>query len=31
VQAGSDGQVIGRYAPTDAPKALVADIEKALG
>jgi glutathione peroxidase len=28
---GRDGQVIGRYAPTDAPKALVADIEKALG
>jgi glutathione peroxidase len=28
---GRDGQVIGRYAPTDAPKALAADIEKALG
>ncbi|MFY9479639.1 MAG: glutathione peroxidase [Aquabacterium sp.] len=28
---GRDGQVIGRYAPTDAPKALVSDIEKALG
>ncbi|RZI82336.1 MAG: glutathione peroxidase [Rubrivivax sp.] len=26
-----DGQVLGRYAPTDAPKALRADIEKALG
>lgn len=25
------GRVLGRYAPTDAPKALVADIEKALG
>lgn len=28
---GRDGQVIGRYAPTDAPKALVSDIQKALG
>ena len=28
---GRDGQVIGRYAPTDAPKALVSDISKALG
>ena len=28
---GRDGQVIGRYAPTDAPKGLVGDIEKALG
>ncbi|HRH17955.1 MAG TPA: glutathione peroxidase [Aquabacterium sp.] len=25
-----DGRVLGRYAPTDAPKALRADIEKAL-
>jgi glutathione peroxidase len=25
------GHVLGRYAPTDAPKALAADIEKALG
>ena len=28
---GRDGQVLGRYAPTDAPKSLRADIEKALG
>ncbi|MES2091642.1 MAG: glutathione peroxidase [Pseudomonadota bacterium] len=28
---GRDGRVLGRYAPTDAPKALCADIEKALG
>ena len=27
---GKDGQVLGRYAPTDTPKALVADIDKAL-
>ncbi|MBE2262522.1 MAG: glutathione peroxidase [Burkholderiaceae bacterium] len=27
---GRDGQVIRRYAPTDTPKALVGDIEKAL-
>ena len=27
---GRDGQVLGRYAPTDAPKSLIADIEKAL-
>jgi glutathione peroxidase len=27
---GKDGRVLGRYAPTDAPKALRADIEKAL-
>lgn len=26
-----DGQVLGRYAPTDTPKGLKADIEKALG
>lgn len=25
------GRVLGRYAPTDTPKALIADIEKALG
>ncbi len=28
---GRDGQVLGRYAPTDTPKALDADIAKALG
>jgi glutathione peroxidase len=28
---GRDGAVIERYAPTDAPKGLRADIEKALG
>ena len=27
---GRDGQVLGRYAPTDTPKGLVADIDKAL-
>jgi glutathione peroxidase len=27
---GRDGQVIGRYAPNDAPASLAADIEKAL-
>jgi glutathione peroxidase len=27
---GRDGRVLGRYAPTDAPKSLMADIEKAL-
>ncbi len=27
---GKDGQVIQRYAPTDAPKSLAKDIEKAL-
>ena len=27
---GKDGQVIGRYAPTDKPAALSADIDKAL-
>ncbi|MDQ5927554.1 MAG: glutathione peroxidase, partial [Pseudomonadota bacterium] len=27
---GRDGQMLGRYAPTDAPKSLIADIEKAL-
>ncbi len=27
---GKDGQVVGRYAPLDSPKSLVADIEKAL-
>jgi glutathione peroxidase len=27
---GKDGQVLGRYAPTDTPKALANDIEKAL-
>ncbi len=27
---GRDGRVLGRYAPTDAPKALREDIEKAL-
>jgi glutathione peroxidase len=27
---GKDGAVLGRYAPTDTPKSLVADIEKAL-
>jgi len=27
---GRDGQVLGRYAPTDTPKSLAADIEKAL-
>lgn len=28
---GRDGQVIARYAPTTAPDAIAADIEKALG
>lgn len=28
---GRDGQVIARYAPTTAPTAIAADIEKALG
>ena len=28
---GKDGQVISRYAPTDTPKGLRADIDKALG
>ena len=28
---GRDGQVIKRYAPTDAPESLVKDIEVALG
>ncbi|TAK88760.1 MAG: glutathione peroxidase [Aquabacterium sp.] len=27
---GRDGRVLGRYAPTDTPKGLLADIEKAL-
>jgi glutathione peroxidase len=27
---GRDGTVLGRYAPTDTPKSLAADIEKAL-
>ena len=27
---GRDGRVLGRYAPTDAPKSLIDDIEKAL-
>ena len=27
---GKDGQVIGRYAPTDKPAGLKADIDKAL-
>ena len=27
---GRDGRVLGRYAPTDTPKALQADIDKAL-
>jgi len=27
---GKDGQVIKRYAPTDTPESLKADIEKAL-
>jgi glutathione peroxidase len=27
---GKDGTVLGRYAPTDTPKGLAADIEKAL-
>ena len=27
---GRDGQVLGRYAPTDAPKSLIDDVEKAL-
>ena len=27
---GRDGQVLGRYAPTDTPKGLIADLEKAL-
>ncbi|HST43944.1 MAG TPA: glutathione peroxidase [Luteimonas sp.] len=29
--AGRDGQVIKRYAPTDAPAAIAPDIERALG
>lgn len=28
---GRNGEVLGRYAPTTKPEALVADIEKALG
>lgn len=28
---GRDGQVIERYAPTDKPESLAADIERALG
>ena len=28
---GKDGQVLGRYAPTDTPKSLSDDIERALG
>ncbi len=27
---GRDGRVLGRYAPTDTPKGLIADIDKAL-
>ncbi|MFT3859139.1 MAG: glutathione peroxidase [Aquabacterium sp.] len=27
---GKDGKVLGRYAPTDTPKSLMDDIEKAL-
>jgi glutathione peroxidase len=27
---GKDGQVLGRYAPTDTPKSLIDDIERAL-
>jgi glutathione peroxidase len=27
---GKDGQVLGRYAPTDTPKGLQVDIDKAL-
>jgi glutathione peroxidase len=27
---GQDGQVLGRYAPTDTPKSLIDDIERAL-
>ena len=27
---GRDGRVLGRYAPTDAPKSLIDDVEKAL-
>jgi glutathione peroxidase len=27
---GKNGQVLGRYAPTDTPKGLAADIDKAL-
>jgi glutathione peroxidase len=27
---GKDGQVLGRYAPTDTPKGLIGDVEKAL-
>jgi len=27
---GRDGKVLGRYAPTDAPKSLIKDIEAAL-
>jgi glutathione peroxidase len=27
---GKDGQVLKRYAPTDAPKSLAKDIEAAL-
>jgi glutathione peroxidase len=25
---GRDGQMLGRYAPTDAPKSLIADIKR---
>jgi glutathione peroxidase len=28
---GRDGRVLGRYAPTDTPESLAADIEAALG
>jgi len=28
---GRDGQVLGRYAPTDTPASLRGDIEAALG
>jgi glutathione peroxidase len=28
---GKDGRVLTRYAPTDTPKSLMADIDKALG